>query len=204
MAFIATENVAQVELRFFAAGQQVENTLYFYNPDGVGLAGLIDITDQVGEWWDLHIQPLQGGGVTVLEIYGTDLTAQDAATYTNLEKEGMTGGATATPILPGNATICVSFRTVGRGRSARGRNYFIGLTEGVVTENTVGSVTVSAIEDAYNALITHVTPPWQWIVLSRYHNGAPRAEGLIQPVIAALCVDPYVDSQRRRLTGRGT
>lgn len=204
MAFIATENAAQVELRFFVAGQQVENTLYFYNPDGVGLAGLIDITDQVGEWWDLHYQPLQGAGVTMIEVYGTDLAAADAPTYTNLEKEGMTGGASATPLLPGNATIAVSFRTVGRGRSARGRNYFVGLTEGSVVENTVSSTIVSAIEDAYNALITFVTPPWQWVVLSRYHNGAPRVEGLVQPVIAALCVDPYVDSQRRRLTGRGT
>lgn len=204
MAFIPTENVAQVEIRYFAAGQQCENTLYFYNPDGVGLAGLIDITDQVGEWWDLHLQPQQAGDVSILEIYGTDLTSSTAPTYTNLEKEGMTGGNTATGMLPGNATLCVSFRTVGRGRSSRGRNYFVGLPEGAVTQNTVGAGTVSAIEDAYNALITFVTPPWQWIVLSRYVDGAPRVEGLIQPVVAALCVDPYVDSQRRRLTGRGT
>lgn len=203
MAFIPVGDTAQVELRYFAAGQNVENVLYFYNEDGVGLAGLLTITDVVGEWWDLHVQPLQSSEVTLNEVYGTDLSTATSPTYSNLEKSGMIGGVTSGGMLPTNSTIAVSFRTAGRGRSSRGRNYFVGLSESQVTGNTVGSTTVAAIEAAYNALQPMLPAPWFWCVVSRRVNNAPRIEGLVQFVTGALCVDPFVDSQRRRLTGRG-
>lgn len=203
MAFIPTENAAQVELRFTLHGQQVENTLYFYNPDGVGLAGLIDITDQVNDWYTAHLKGTQGSSVTLLEVYGTDLTSAIAPVYSNTALNGTVGTFTTGPIMPGNVTLAVSFRTSGRGRSARGRNYVVGLPEASVTGNTVDTGLVNSIEAAYVSLVTFLTGTWQWVVLSRYFEGAPRAEGLIQPVTNAIIVDPYVDSQRRRLTGRG-
>jgi hypothetical protein len=42
------------------------------------------------------------------------------------------------------------------------------------------------------------------VVVSRYHLGAPRVTGIATPVITYLATDNNVDSQRRRLTGRGT
>lgn len=203
MGFVPTENAAEVELRFTLHGQQVENTLYFYNPDGVGVAGLIDLTTQLNGWYTNHLKTVQASSVVLLELYATDLTSAVAPTYSNTVLNGTPGTFTTGPCLPGNASLTVSFRTTGRGRSARGRNYFIGLPEASVVGNTVDTAYVNAIETAYFELINYLTEPWQWIVLSRVFEGADRTEGLVQPITNVIIVDPYVDSQRRRLTGRG-
>lgn len=203
MPFIPAENVVQVELRFIQFAQQVENTLYYYSADSFGAGDLPALTEMVGDWWDAEIRPYQSSSVTLNEIYATDLTSNVSPVYSDTSRNGQAGGNGATAGLPGNVSIVVSFRTQGRGRSARGRNYFIGLVEGAAVGNTVDPLVASAIEEGYNAMSTYVTFPWQWIVLSRYFEGAPRTEGLIQPVTNAIIVDSNLDSQRRRLNGRG-
>jgi hypothetical protein len=203
MAFIPVENTIQVELRYIVLAQQCENTLYFYNDEGYSASDLITLTGLVGDWWDEYLRPYQGAAVTMNEIYATDLTTATSPTYSDTTRNGQAGEATATAILPTNVTLTVSFRTQGRGRSARGRNYFVGLTEGSVVGNTVDTGIVTGIEAAYNNIPTAIGYPWTWVVVSRYFNGAPRTEGLRQTVTNAICVDPLVDSQRRRLTGRG-
>lgn len=51
-------------------------------------------------------------------------------------------------------------------------------------------------------LDTPFTPDFELSVVSFYHLGAPRAGGLVQPV-TAIGGDLFLDSQRRRLAGRG-
>lgn len=203
MGFVPLDGAVQAELRFILNGQQVENVLYFYTADGVSVGEMNNLADMLNDWLELHLQPTQASGAVFNELYLTDLTSQTGPTVSNTARNGTIGQMTTSPVLPGNATIAVSFRTNGRGRSARGRNYFIGLAEGNVVGNVVDTGLVTAIEAAYNALLTVVQFPWTWIVYSRTVDGADRAEGLAQPVTNAIVVDPYVDSQRRRLTGRG-
>ena len=88
--------------------------------------------------------------------------------------------------------------------AARGRNYIVGLAEDVVSGNSVTPGFAAAVTAAYTALITATgAGPWLWVVVSRYSNGAPRSQGLAQAVNAALLTDTNIDSQRRRLSGRG-
>jgi len=42
-----------------------------------------------------------------------------------------------------------------------------------------------------------------WVVVSRFHDNAPRTAGVVSFINAATVVDATVDSQRRRLPGRG-
>src|SRR6476661_7974207 len=41
-------------------------------------------------------------------------------------------------------------------------------------------------------------------VVSYYHLGVPRAAGLVTPITNSSLADLHIDSQRRRLAGRGT
>jgi hypothetical protein len=139
------------------------------------------------------------------EIYITDLTSNTAPTYTYPISPASTGDLAGAP-LPSNCTFCVSFRTDGRGRSSRGRNYVAGLAESNVNGNVLDPVDADGIVAAYtNGILANVTLDgyFTWVVLSQYENKQPRTNALAQPVLSVLYTDRIIDSQRRRLTGRG-
>jgi hypothetical protein len=45
---------------------------------------------------------------------------------------------------------------------------------------------------------------WTLVIVSRQHNKVARTTAEVTPILTATVVDYNVDSQRRRLTGRGT
>lgn len=205
MAFIPVPDVAQVNLRYTLAGQQVENTLYFLFPSTPGSADLLDLATYCRGWRDVSLKPIQGSHCLLREVYAVSLTSATAPTATYVESPAEPGDYTGTP-LPNNVTIAVSFRTEGRGRSSRGRNFALGLTETALS-STLGQTVQSTYEAdliaAYQELID--TPPTDltWVVVSRYTDGAPRTTGIYIPITSVILTDTTIDSQRRRLPGRG-
>lgn len=204
MAFIAVPNAAMVEIRQTYFGQQIENTLYFEFPSAPNPTDLQGLADDIDTWFTSQV--LSVGLVSTLvynETYVTDLATATSPTAVSTVNAGDTGSDNVSAGMPGNVTICMSIRTSSRGRSSRGRNYISGIAEGAVTGNQFSSTLAASLTAAYEQLIT--TPPtgWSWVVVSRYSNGAPRATGLKIPVTSVGVVDLNVDSQRRRLTGRG-
>lgn len=113
--------------------------------------------------------------------------------------------------MPGNVTMSVSFRTALRGRSFRGRNYVAGLTEDQVAGNIFISTLSASWKAAYEAIAAAIASTgWTWVVVSRFSGvdavtkePIPRAAGVTTPVLSVIVVDDFVDSQRRRLAGRG-
>jgi len=103
--------------------------------------------------------------------------------------------------LPGSVAACISFRTGGRGRSTRGRNYVPGLSEDVVNGNDLDLTTLNNMVAAYELFMGGGTFPiaWTWGVLSRFFNLSPRVTGLFQPIIDVLSTTLTVESQRGRL-----
>lgn len=203
MAFIPVENTVSVELRALYFDQRVENVLYFHNQDGVDLAGMADIADHLDTWWNAFMKPYQSASYVFQEVYVTDLTTAISPTYADTSSFGITGANNVSAGLPGNVAYCISFRTNNRGRSGRGRNYVTGLTELAATGNEIAPATKTALITGYEALLTTLPVGWQWVVVSRYLNGAPRPEGFVQTITAVVAADDYLDSQRRRLTARG-
>ena len=76
-----------------------------------------------------------------------------------------------------------------------------------MTENTIDSTFASNIVGAYLQLVnpsTVLPAGWIWVVVSKQASGLPRTAGVFTEVFQALVVDLIVDSQRRRLPGRGS
>jgi hypothetical protein len=201
MTFVPVPNTAQAELRWTVSDQLVENTLYFEHTGAILTADLVDLAGYLETWATTVFIGSMPSNVVWRECYVTDLTTQTAETYTsNLEVgDAGTQGAAA----PNNVTIAVSFRTAVRGRSGRGRNYVPAITAANVTANVVSSAFRNAIQSYYLNMQTSLPAGWEWVVVSRYTNGAPRVTGQTYPVTAVVFSDSYVDSQRRRLPGRG-
>lgn len=116
-------------------------------------------------------------------------------------------GINASDPLPNNCTIATAFRTGLAGRSNRGRSYWIGMTDSMVSANTVVSSIETAILADYDALRTALgTNGTPLVVLSKFSgvdsggHPIPRAAGVTTPVIS-FSMDITMDSQRRRLPG---
>lgn len=204
MVFIPVVDTVMAEMRFTLYGQQIENTLYFKHTGSVGSAELDDIAAYVDDFATSKYMAMTclAPQISYRETYVTLLTTETAPTAANADGAGTTGpGATAA--MPGNVCIAVSFRTAERGRSARGRNYVSGLQASVISGNQLNSTGQAQIIGAYTQLISSPLPDWTWVVVSRYADGVARVAGVTLPVTSVTIVDANLDSQRRRLTGRG-
>lgn len=203
MAFIPVPGVTQVEQIFEYSSSRIEMVHHY----------LSDTPPTQAQWELLHLA-LRTDWVNTLnavvaptlvwvETKFTDLTTATSATYTTTTNLP-TAGASASSQLPNNCALVMTKRTANRGRSFRGRSYIPGLTEAVVNGNSVlGTFTAPALAFFVAALNYAVTGNvFNMGVVSRFSNGVPRAPGIITP-ITNFTFDTVVDSQRRRLPGRG-
>lgn len=204
MAFVPVSGAVMAEIRMSLDSQLIENTLYFRSRAEAIDPTLTGLGNALLLWWTTSYRVKLPDSVTLREIYLTDLNSATGPTHTAPAPAPAPAGLAATPVMPNNVTIAVSFRTGLRGRSYRGRNYFGALGEGQISSNTLDGATQAGIIAAYNALLTgDVADDWEWGVVSRFSGGVPRAAGVFTPVTAVLITDSIVDSQRRRLPGRG-
>jgi hypothetical protein len=204
MAFVPVPNCAEVEIRQQCDNQLIENTLYFEHATPPTATELQALADSIEAWWGDSILPLLSNTLTYRETYVTDLSEATGPTATQAGFAPAAGGSPDNHA-PNNVSLCVSFRTAGRGRSSRGRNYVAGIPSTGVNGDLISQTFTDSVVAAYNNLnvLGNLPSGWTWVVVSRFSGGAARATGVAFPVTRALAVDRIVDSQRRRLPGRG-
>jgi hypothetical protein len=117
-----------------------------------------------------------------------------------------TSGSGAVKI-PTDSAIAVKRLTASLGRSYRGRLYWP-LWDGsyLVTADTTGATYMNQVVLALTAFQAEVegdTLPCEMVLISTETLGAPRPAGVATPIVGWAYTDLRVDSQRRRLLGRG-
>lgn len=210
MPFVPVPNVIEAEIRMLLDNQKIENTLYFSKPDGWTLAQAVTMGNNLLTWWaSLYSVPLSNQ-LSLREIYITDLSSATGFSTTAPAPTPAPTGDVVGESEPNSVAIAISFRTGLRGRSYRGRNYVSGLPVAQVTQNTVSSTVQADIINAYGALDFQASlVGGDWVVVSRYSGvdaagkPIPRTTGIATLVSAVVITDSTVDSQRRRLPGRG-
>jgi len=204
MPFVPAPDVCLAELVMQLDGQVVENTLYFEASAGLDVGLMATLGAALVTWWTDFIAP---GVSDDLLLTGVNLTDLSTATSPGVFVPVVPAvpGEGTSPAEPNNVALCVSFRTAFRGRSARGRNYVVGLQQSQVTNSHVNAGVGDFFITAYQQLqgAGDFVAGLEWGVLSRFSGGDPRTSGLFRPIIAVTVVDNTLDSQRRRLPGRG-
>lgn len=204
MPFIPTPQGASVEFRYTVAGQQIENVIAVRSDDSSPGFILPDIGLAALEWAEATYMPLLSQDVTLREVYVTDITSDSGGTYTATPLAPVVGGVTE-PAVANNVAFCLCLRTDKRGRSYRGRWYAGGFTRLGVVDSQIPASFANALAAALADLKTAFTSVGcTWCVLSKRNNNAPRTAGVLTPVSIVTFTDLVVDSQRRRLPGRGT
>lgn len=210
MPFVPVANTALVETRMTWASQQVENTLWIEFPAAISPSDLLTLANDIDSWWETFYGPLVSDGVQLHEVVATDMTSASSGQVSVTPAIAAIGGQSS-PDLPSNASLTISFRTALRGRSFRGRNYLVGLTEDTNTGNIINDAFLALVVAAYEELLPggSALSAGEWVVASRFSgvdtNGVPipRVAGVTTPITTVVIVDNVIDSQRRRLPGRG-
>lgn len=204
MPFIPTPACARVAIEQKLFSQDVVNTLWF-SWGGAGEPAeeeLLALAGYVKQWWIDQMAPVLSVDISIVNV---NATGQASLTEPSVDTGGAsTTGELAGAAIPSSNCVTISFRTYERGRSGRGRNYVAGLREVDVVGNVVDNATITGLVDAYLDLIDNPLTPWNWCVVSHYSEGAAREEGYKQVVTSVTVADTNIDSQRRRLTGRGS
>lgn len=210
MPFVPVENTAEVEVRMSCDGQKIENTLWFLHDGAIDATSLNALGSGILSWWVSGFAGHISNLVTLREIYSVDMTT--ATGLTNTQSGGGATGTLTGAASPLNSTLAISFRTGLRGRSFRGRNYLPAIDrDQMATQNTFNESDANGLISIYNDLVgpDALVTGWTWVVASRFSgvdvdgNPIPRVAGVATPITAVVIADLVVDSQRRRLPGRG-
>ena len=201
--YIPFPGVLQANVRFTLDGQQIENVLNFdygeaaFAGAAAAVAGALDLA-----WWDsMRVQ--FSGALVHQSVYITDLSSETGPIAVFPQFTNPAGAATGSAV-PSNAALCVTHRTSARGRSYRGRTFMSGIAKSVVDNSEVSSGVVSDIVGAFNEMrVALAADDILFVVCSRQLDKAPRIIGQATPVTLSEARDNVIDSQRRRLPGRG-
>lgn len=207
MAFIPTPYTGKFEMFFTHNSQQVENVYHVTfaaNPTVTDLQAMAAI---FVSWWNTNMKAKVRAETVLTAIKATDISSQTGPSITTAAGLPLTGTfASGGPIANSN-TVAVKWLTDFRGRSFRGRTYHVGLHASSLVTNaqSITTTEVTNLQTAYNALVTAVAAyatGTHLTVVSFVTGGVNRAQGL--PSTITTCqIDATLDSQRRRLPGRG-
>lgn len=202
MAFQPAPGIWEADVNMLVDGQICQNTLYFNrNTAPASVPGALALATAIELWWADNYAPLVSSVVRLRDVEVKDLEAQGgpaALVPSTADGDG------ASPMMPNNVTWVVKFTTGSTGRSQRGRNYVVGLMEGSVVNNQINELLADQFVAAYQVLLGIATDlNLDWCILSRRAGNAERDVGLGFKILAVTYTDLTIDSQRRRLPGRG-
>jgi len=203
VAFIPIPNSATLCFDFTSAGQNWQFCLTVRKSAGaITSTDLASIATIGGAWWTSDLRAEITTTTTLRQVRVTDMQVEGGQQEIDTFNQAGTGGGGITPL---NSPIVVSLRTAKRGRSYRGRAYVSGIPQDALLNPVDYTVTRTAsVAAAFIALQADLdVAGYDLVVASKKHNGVVTNPAETNEVIAIL-VDQHVDSQRRRLFGRGT
>lgn len=203
MAFQPVANTVAVLVRGNLLGEQVQNTLYVSpDPNGTGDSSVENAVESVGNGYVDNVLPQLTSAFTVTEVYGYGLDTIDSEAHTWQPAPGTEAGGGSGNSLPGNVTVFVSFK--GARRNFRGGVYLPGIPETQVSGNTIAASYRDALVQAFDSLYTFVFNAGFLHVMVKRRDGGVELPAGVTEFVTQYKVDQRLDSQRRRLAGRGS
>ncbi len=211
MAFQPCPETAECRLQGIMYSQQVENVFHVRISTSPTLSDLNAIVSAINDWATGTYANHMSNDLHWQQLVVTDLNVPGGIQVTH-DMTGEGGGVIDARVKTNQDTFAVSFKTGLAGRSFRGRVYVLAVPSGYYnTANTLDPLNAAAYVTMFNTLKEDLaTATYPLGVLSRYNKDAvptpphKRTEGLLTDVVTVTAADNIVDSQRRRLPGRGT
>lgn len=202
--FIPVANTASVEFIWQCASEISENVIHVEKGSPFSLSDLQALRGVCDTWDSTTWKSARNVNSVLLRIRTKALDTSSSPVedyYLPTPRAGVASGSA----LPLNAAFCLKLSTGLGGRSFRGRWYAGNLATSILADaGHVASASVSGFVSNLTALRTVLaTAGYTWVVTSFYTGGAWRSSGLNTPITTVVAVNDALDSQRRRLPGRG-
>jgi hypothetical protein len=200
--FQPVPNVIQVALGFSLEGSQSKNIINFRFPGLNPEDSMPGLSTELVTWYSDTLQPTISSNVLMSGFDLTYLGIETGRVMHWAPGTALYGGGLAVSS-PANVTLAVRFGCGVRGRSGHGRIYQVGIPGVQTSGSYVASAFVSAIVAAWSALLNPaVIFAHKLSVVSRWHKGVVRNPAVSYDV-TDITANNVIDSQRRRLPGRG-
>jgi hypothetical protein len=163
------------------------------------------LAGQYADAWNSNLQALTRADYVMSSI---TVTQQAADGFQIVSTVGLPQSGSATgDALPLNVAACITLAGERAGKAGRGRYFHGGLVEATTVGSRFTPAFVLAANTAFAAMTELVDEDgggmFHLAVYSTMFNKVPRPAGLATKVHSAFLRDDIVDSQRRRLPGRG-
>lgn len=200
MTFIPTPNCARFSIVQSFVGVPIINTIWVLKTSQFTSTDLFDTCALLEEWWKAHVLVYQSSNLTLTEINGLAQDSDTAPSFSLPVSTANTGGDSTHPTLAAQVAACLTFYTVNRGRTARGRIYFgAGTSNWLADPHTITSAMVNDFQIAGTELASDLAAAGlTHVVVSHVHNKTPRSSGLAQQVTSYVCHN-RLDTMRRRV-----
>jgi len=203
--FIPAPSVAHVFLNYREFGQQLQNNLWFLGLAQWDTSSLRELADAAIANWVTDMGAEIATAVQLFSVIAKDMEVLDGAAVERIPGSTLLGTRNNEP-MPSGVTLTTTFLTELTGRSHRGRVYNVGITDDMVSGNAVSAILAGTISSNWDNFITHMiegcTNAAGQVVASYCYNLNWRTTAEITPV-TGFRTEVNIDSQRRRLTGRG-
>jgi hypothetical protein len=202
-AFIEVPLTARAVLAYTIFNQTVQNVFHFSKLTEYDDTDVATLANEIVTSWDTNLKPTLSADVVLVSVTVTALYKVDGPQFVaSANITGTNGGAGFESI--GN-TIAIKFGSGQAGRSFRGRTYWPQVLAAAVTNNELALATagvyIAALTDFFDDV--NVAIGDKHVIVSYQNNCTWRTEGVATPVNSYSIVDLHLDSQRRRLSGRG-
>lgn len=191
--------VARVTYQMHRGTRVVENTFHLYRSAGWTITNLIAALDAAYTLWDTYAKPAISNSIALYNIHGVVYDPLGSPWVADRPVTPEDVGGVASAGSPGNVSVTVSERADLAGRAYRGRLYWpaIALNQ-INTDDTITTTMMTALAQfALNMLVTFGSPTGLGTLVI-FH----RDDNLFSTVLS-MVIEKILDSQRRRLPGRG-
>lgn len=189
--------VCRVTMKFGRDTREELNTFHVWNPLGWNVDDLPVLAGVFRDWWNTSYKAQQHSNVCLNTVQCRVYDPADPLSYDLFVNPAICGGISTGEPAPASVTLAVSLRTNLAGRRYRGRFYAVGITDAATQpDDRASSSFVTSVGVAGAALITAVlNAGWGLVVFHRDNNTFTN--------YVTCVVENILDSQRRRLPGRG-
>lgn len=203
--FIPAPHCATVELIYGVYSQVIENVFAVQSNAAFSASDLTALRTCFNNWDAAQWYNARSVSVLLTRIRtkALDSSGSPMEDYALPTPRGGTGSTAPAPL---NVTFCYKLSTGLAGRSQRGRLYMPGISTGSLNGNQIIAAHADSFLTRLNSLpaaLTAANPNWKWGVLSYRADKTWRSVAQFTPITTAVYTDLNIDSQRRRLTGRG-
>ena len=188
--------VVKATMQYARDTRQFENVFHFWNASGWTLASMQTLAEELRAWWNVAGKSPISDAVALTSILVRLYNPANPLAYDYPVSPPMPGGSVGTE-LPGNVTSTISWRTGLAGRKHRGRSYLPGYVEASVGDD----------DRLVSAQVANIASNWSELILQGVISVGSlvvfhMADNTVTSIITYI-VENIVDSQRRRLPGRG-